>query len=186
MGLVNSAYQLNTSLSPQSPIIWTLTSTDLGQTPASSDQTSYDGGVADFLDQDNEHNIVQIFKDRPVCCDEVLQSLIKGVDDSIQTLMLSTIMTRVGLKPNSSDQRNKSGIPFEVRLKNSIKYQTMFVRPAIYFKFRASNFMYSQAQWCWGGSRIQTRSFDLLRALLLAIHLLQIGPWLIWIIISTS
>ena len=97
MGLVNSAYQLNTSLSPQSPIIWTLTSTDLGQTPASSDQTSYDGGVADFLDQDNEHNIVQIFKDRLVCCDEVPQSLIKGVDDSIQTLMLSTIMTRVGL-----------------------------------------------------------------------------------------
>ena len=83
--------------------------TDLGQTPASPDQTYYDGGVADFLDQDNEHNIVQIFKDRPVCCDEVLRSLIKGVDDSIQTLMLSTIMTRVGLKPNSSDQRNKSG-----------------------------------------------------------------------------
>ena len=72
--------------------------TDLGQTPASPDHTYYDGGVADFLVKDNEHNIVQIFKDRLVCCDEVPQSLIKGVDDSIQTLMLSTIMTRVSLK----------------------------------------------------------------------------------------
>ena len=158
--------------------------TDLGQTPACPDQTYYDGGVADFLGQCNEHDIVQIFKDRLVCCNEVPQSLIKGVDDSIQTLMLSTIMTRVSLKPNSSDQRNKSGIP--VRLKQAIKSRPMFVRPAIYFKFRASKFMYSQTQCCWGGSRIQTRSFDLLRALLLAIHLLQIGPWLIWIIISTS
>ena len=61
MELVNSAYQLNTSLNPQSPIIWTLTSTDLGQTPTCPDQTYYD---VDFLDQYNEHDIVQIFKDR--------------------------------------------------------------------------------------------------------------------------